>query len=229
MKLYLKLTHSLLKLLALAMILSLVFTIGCTTTKTKYSGFLNDYSKLQADPMDKDNSMFWVDTMATLNKYNKFIIEPISIHFSPEIQDQAKNVDTKVLNDITNYFQTAITKSLSKDFSIVNQPGHDVARLRIGLTTINVDRKDLKFYNYIPVSMVLVGIGEATGVRDRVAVLTMEGEALDSISGKRVAASVQRKSNEVSVKTPEDLSAKDVYPTLDFWANKMKDRLLNNR
>lgn len=214
-------------LMACVMLLSLMISAGCTSSKPSYSGFLNDYSKLQPDPMEKEGAMFWINPDVSLKTYKKFIIEPISFRFSPELEDQAKNVDEAVLNDISKYFKDAIANSLAPEYSIVDESGHDVARLRIALTSVNVSRKDLKLYQYIPVALVLTGVGEATGMRDSLGILTMEGEALDSISGKRVAAVVQKKANEVDVKKQDDLTAADVYPTLDYWAKKMKDRLLS--
>lgn len=227
MKFYAGLSHQCVTILICAIILSLLITAGCTSKKVSESGFLYDYSNLQPDPMDKEEAMFWIDNQVSLKDYKKFIIDPISFHFAPEMQDQAKNVDANVLNDISDYFRKAIVKSLAPEFSVVDTPGHDVARLRIGLTTISVDRKDLKAYQYIPVALVITGVSEAAGARDKMAVLGMEGEAKDSISGKRFAAVVQKKGVEVKVKEEGDLTAADVYPTLDYWAEKMKKRMLS--
>ena len=68
----------------------------------------------------------------------------------------------------------------------------------------------------------LTAAAEATGLRNRVALMNMEGVAIDSLTGKTLGMVVQRKALETSVQTPEQLAAKDVYPTLDYWAQKAK-------
>lgn len=227
MKLYSGLLHRCFTIFASMIILSLLTTMGCSSKQIPESGFLSNYAGLEPDPVDKEDAMFWIDNQVSLEDYKQFIIDPISFHFSAELQEQAKNVDASILNDLSDYLKDAIVKSLSPEYTVVDTPGHDVARLRIALTTISVDRKNLKAYQYIPVALVITGVGEATGTRDSLAVLAMEGEAKDSISGKRIAAVVQKKAVEVDVKEEKDLTAADVYPTLDYWAEKMKNRLLS--
>lgn len=77
-------------------------------------------------------------------------------------------------------------------------------------------------YNYIPISLLLTAAGEVTGIRDSVALMNMEAELLDNLTGNRMAAVVQKYSHETPVKNPQDLKVENVYPILDFWAKKVK-------
>jgi hypothetical protein len=200
-------------------------TLGCKTTEPKGSGFLYDYSKLQPDYMDEKGAMYWQDPGVSLKKYKKFMIDPVSFYIPPEMKSEGETVNPDVANNLTVYLGTAVAKMLKKDFRMVDKAGPDVGRLRIAITSIDVDRKGLKVYNLVPAALVLTGVGEATGIRDSIAVLSMEGEILDSLTGQRVAAVVQTKGNDVPVKSEQELSASQAYPTLDFWAGKLKGRI----
>ncbi|MCP3942542.1 MAG: DUF3313 domain-containing protein [Desulfobacteraceae bacterium] len=181
-------------------------------------------TQLTPDP-DYEGSMFYSQGNKALKKYTKFIIEPVTIYISPDIKANTEEIDPELINKITIYFKNALVKVIKNRFEIVDKPGHDVARIRCAITGVQLKRKDLKAYNLIPISLIITAAGEATGIRDSLTVLNMEAELLDSITGRRMAAVVQRRSQEVDVKNPEELKGQDVYPLLDFWAEKVEWRL----
>lgn len=207
--------------IASCLILAFLFT-GCTTTKPKFSGWMEtDYTKLKEDP-DFEGSMVWIESEGALGKYNKVMVDNVAIYIDPAIEDNREYVDTEVIKRITEYFKASLIKELSKGYTVVSEPGKDVLRLRTAITAVELNKKDLKARNFIPVALVLTAAAEATGLRDRVALINMEGVAIDSLTGKTLAMVVQRKALETSVQTAEQLTAKDVYPTLDYWAKKTK-------
>jgi hypothetical protein len=218
-----RLSRSRIYTMVVLMVLALLIT-GCTASKTKYSGWLKDYKGFSQDPEYKD-AIIYTKGDKVLQKYTKFIIDPVSVYISPEISDDKGKMDPHLIYLATAYFRKALAGTIGEDFEIVNKPGPDVARIRAALTSVELTKKELKAYNYIPISLVLTAAGEATGVRDSVAVMNMEAELLDSLTGHRIAAVVQKYSHETPTKKPEDLRAKDVYPILDFWAQKVKKNL----
>ncbi len=208
-------------------LLAMLTTFSCVSKQINYSGFLGDYSMLGPDAMD-DGVAYWQDPNISLKKYKKFMIDPVTLFFPPDTTNGTEAINPVTVNKIAVYLKDAVVASFGPEYTFVEEAGHDVARLRIALTSIEVNRKDLKVYNLVPAALVLTGVGEATGIRDSIAVINMEGEFLDSITGQRVAAVVQNRGNEVSVKKIEDLREKDVYSTLDFWAMKLKERITNS-
>jgi hypothetical protein len=206
-------------------LIAMLFT-GCTTTKSNYSGWMKDYSKLQPD-REFEGSQVYVESNDVLRKYTKFIVDPVSLYISPdvEIRDATEKIDPKTVHEITTYFRAALIKAIEKDFQVVDKPDQNVARIRAAITGVQLTKKALKPRNFIPIALVITAAGEATGLRDKLTVVNMEGEVLDSLTGRRVAAVVQTASHEVSVQKPEDLKGKDAYPTLDFWAEKVRKRL----
>jgi hypothetical protein len=211
---------------ALALIcLFLATSMGCTAKDPAYSGFLKDYSKLSADTMGDKGATYWQAPGVSLKTYRKFIVDPVSLHMAPESREETLKVNSAVANNLTAYLHKQLVAELSKKYEIVDRAGADVARIRGAITSIDVKRKDMKVYNFIPAGLVLTGVGEATGIRDSIGVLSMEGEITDSLTGKPVAQVVQAQGVEVDVKKEEDYTEKHAYPTLDFWAQKLRLRI----
>jgi hypothetical protein len=107
----------------------------------------------------------------------------------------------------------------------VDKPDLDVVRVRAAITGVEVKRKNLKFYHYLPVSLAIIGVGEATGMRRRLAVVFNETEFTDSLTDRIVGATVWQNAGKTSVKTTAELKSMDVFPALDFWAKKLRERL----
>ncbi|MCG8686339.1 MAG: DUF3313 domain-containing protein [Desulfobacterales bacterium] len=203
--------------------------LGCSTKEPTFQGFLGDYSKLQPDDSDPKGAKYWRDSNVALETYNKFILDEIYLYLSPDVKKALVQSDPESANRVVGYFKTAVEKALGPEYPIVDKAGPDVARLRIALTNVEIHRKDLKIYQYIPIPLALTGVGEVTGIRDRISVLSMEGEMLDSMTGQQIAAVVQVKGGEVSAKKLEDLSETDSYPILDYWAEKLKERIADSK
>lgn len=202
-----------------------IMATGCVTSEQKYSGFLKDYSQLQPDPMDKKGAMYWQASGVSFRSYGKFMVDPVSLHFAPELSGETTKVDPYVANALTAHLHKSIVAELSKRYEIVEKGGPGVARIRPAITSIDVQRKGMKVYNFVPVGLVITGVGEATGARDSVAVLGMEGEITDSLTGKSIASVVQTHGLEVDVKKEEDYTEKHAYSTLEYWAKKLLLRI----
>lgn len=187
---------------------------------------MKDYSQLQQDK-EYENAMVRIASDGVMKKYTKFIVDPASFPLSQniEIAEDIDKIDPATVNEVTLYFQAALINAIKENYEVVEKPGPDVAKIRTAKTGANVARKNMTPLNFIPVALVLTAAGEASGLRNMLTVINMEGEVSDSLTGRRVAAVVQRGAHEVSVQKPEDLKGKDAYPTLDFWAEKVKKRL----
>ena len=198
---------------------------GCSTTKDiSYSGFLDDYSDLSPDP-DFDGLLVSTISKKPLRKYNSFIIEPVSFYLSSNSDLDAKDIDPKVILKATTYIHDALIKDLSPEYPIVDKPGVDVARLRFAITAVELNRKEMGLTNFIPVGLILTGLGEATGTRNRMLVISMEGEIFDSMTGRELVNFVQNKGLESSAKTIDEVKEQDMFPVLDLWAERFKKGL----
>lgn len=225
-------------LIPAVMVLALILSAGCSSRKVSQSGTLNDYTRLEKDPMGDKGAMFWQSPDVDFKKYTKFIVEPVTFYFSPktleQMPDTLKNERGEFAAELMNkgaaYFEEQIKAALPPEFEVVEDAGPDVARLKPVITGIFADTKALKAYQYVPVALVLTGLSEATGNRDKVALASMEGQVFDSMTGNVIAEVLQQSGIDMDVKnlkTTEDVDKLDMLPNFDYWAEKLKKRLLS--
>lgn len=138
------------------------------------SGFLKDYASLQPSPHVK-GAMVYVNPARPLKTYNKFIVEPVIVHFAPD--KEGVGVDPGTLKELTDHFHGEIVRSLTAGgYQVVPAAGPGVLRLRAAVTDI---KKTVPVANIHPATkMSGIGLGGAS----------MEAEGLDAQSSERVFA-----------------------------------------
>ena len=161
------------------------FLTGCQPHKAAFSGFLNDYSKLQPSAIVED-AMYYANPSRSLKDYDKFLIDPVIVHFAPNAKGTA--FDPTKLAILTDFAHDEMVKVLSKHYEVVDAPGPGVLRIRSALTDI---KKTTPVMNIHPATKLSgIGLGGAS----------MEAEALDSRSGVRIIAVVDtRQGNRLSI------------------------------
>ena len=148
---------------------------GCQAQKAAYSGFLGDYSKLRPSP-EVEDALYYQSPGKSLRDYDKFIIDPVLVHFAPNAKGTA--LDPTKLKKVTDYVYDEAVKALSVRYTVVTAPGPGVLRIRAALTDI---KKTTPAMNIHPATKLSgLGLGGAS----------MEAEALDSQTGVRVFAVV---------------------------------------
>jgi Protein of unknown function (DUF3313) len=155
-----------------------VVLAGCA--QTQQSGFLQDYSQLQPSP-DVNAAMVYVNPARPLKDYNKFIIDPVVIHFAPEAKGAGIEPDT--LKELTDHFRAEVVQALTKSgYQVVTAPDAGVMRIRVAITDIS---KTVPVANIHPaMKMSGIGLGGAS----------MEAEGLDAQTQQRVFAVVDSQS-----------------------------------
>ncbi len=144
-----------------------------TAERAQYSGFLKNYSQLKPDPKF-DGAHRWQDPSADLASYNKFIIDPVLIHFAPNAK--GATMDPKDLAELTTFARKTFADKLAKNFQIVSQAGPGTLRLRTAITSVTETSPLLNIHPGL--KMTGAGLGGASG----------EGEVLDAVTGKRIIA-----------------------------------------
>lgn len=189
-------------LAALACIAAL-FVGGCSSAPAMTeSGFLSDYSKLT----DVTATRMRFVTPA-LKDYKAFIVDPV------QIRSQASELSAPDRAEIAVYFRDAFVKVLTdRGYAITSTPGVGTARVRIALTNMQQSTWWMKVH---PASS-LSGAGRGGA--------SMEGEVIDSVTGKQVAAVVQ--AGVGSQFTAFNYSTvSDIKSTIDEWAKNAGNRL----
>lgn len=185
--------------------------IGCQPKeKTAYSGFLRDYSTMMPSPI-VEGAVYDENPVKRLDQYDKFMIDPVVVHFAPNAQGTA--LDPAKLTRLTDYFRDEAIKALSKRYTVVKTPGPGVLRIRAAITDIQPTKP---LMNIHPASKLMgAGLGGAS----------MEAEAIDSQTKERVFAVVDtRQGDKVSVVAGLDElgHAKQV---MNYWIGRFVKRV----
>ena len=150
---------------------SIVLLSACASEPVKNSGFLKDYGQLKPDPKVEGAMAY---RAPSLYSYRKFLIDPVLVHFAPKAKGSA--IDPAGLKELTDYFNDNAIKALSKNYQVVGKPGPGVLRIRVAITQIS---ETIPILNIHPgTKLTGAGLGGAS----------MEAEAIDTATGKRVAA-----------------------------------------
>ena len=158
------------------LVASQILLCACATpvSEPDQSVFLSDYSKLER--ID-DSMLQFID--GTAGDYSSFIIEPIVIAFRQAPDEQV--FTDEELSELTAFYEEAVIEALSRDegYPIVEGPAPGVARIRIGITDVEETIGVLNISIYTKITG--LGLGGAS----------FEGEIVDSVTGKQLAAAVR--------------------------------------
>ena len=184
---------------------ALTAAAGCSSAPPlTYSGFLSDYSALART---SDRRMHYVAPAA--HTYRSFIIDPV--------EADAEKLSEDARAEIAAYFRDAVARVLTDSgYTHATGPGPGTARVRVAITSIHKSTWWLKIH---PASS-LAGAGRGGA--------TMEGEAVDSMTGEQLAAVIQ--SGVGSQFTVLNLSTvSDIKSAIDVWAKDVSARLAEHR
>ncbi len=142
------------------------------------------------------NSWRYLDPNNRLARYNKFIVDPVTVAF-PE---GSKGMDTSY-GDVQlacNYMRDTIVETLSRKYEVVDNAAGDVAKVKIALT-------------------------DAYDAGGRVGV-AMEGELVDSVSDVQIGALVESQIGK-NLTINRFWTEKDATRIMDDWANRLLDAI----
>lgn len=176
-----------------------------TTEQVKYSGFLTNYSQLKPDPKF-DGAHRWQDPSVNLAGYNKFIVDPVLIHFAPKAQ--GVGLDPAELAELTALARTLLIEKLSKNFQVVSSPGPGTLRLRMAITGIKETTPILNIHPAMKFSG--MGLGGASA----------EGEVLDSVTGKRIIAAADSRMGDRIAFTAGLSKLGHAKQVIEFWVER---------
>jgi hypothetical protein len=208
-----------------AFVVAAVAIGGCAagqTGKASPSGFLGDYSTLHAGAKGQA-LLVYLKPDAKLSAYRKMIIDPVTIWRTAETSTIPPMEAQNLIEDLGDVLRI----TLDDDFEIVKEPGPDVLRLRVAITEAEGswrvvdgrlgDRLDKDLQAVTPKQ-------PSSATRGFVGKAGIEAELLDSASGTRLAAAIDRRAGEHTLKPDKD-KWDDVEDAFRFWAERLRDRL----
>lgn len=202
---------------------------GCATTEqvpdVRMSGFLGDYSQLHRGKSEQAEFVYR-DRNVDLNKYQRVILDPVQLWAADDKASALGRLSREDQQLLVDYLYVLLNDALKRDYAIVNEIGADVMRIRCAITEARATSpvKDL----LSTVTPVGLGISYAKrivlGTHSGVGVVSVEGELLDSVTGQRLAAVVDRRAGTKSV-LGKPTRWGDVQDAFNFWARRMQTNL----
>ena len=200
---------------------------GCSSNVTQpdeYSGFLKDYSRLKESRSPSGvEVMNWIDPKLEVNQYSRVYIEPTQFYPKPQPTDK---IPQKTLSAITQYYDQALKRELSKSLPLADGPGPGVVVVRAAITAVSSKTEGLKAYEIIPVALVAAAVSTASGIRDQETTLATEAVFLDGSSNTVVAQVVRKGTGKPLENDSQVMTANDVKNVIDSWASDLHQSYL---
>jgi hypothetical protein len=210
--------HSLPLLLAATLGLS-----ACSSKKVEpemYSGFLNDYSVLTERQSPSGQTVLsWVSPALAKGRYTQVYLAPSQ--FYPRSQP-TERIPQSTLSEVTRYYDAALRHELEKVVPVVSQPGPNTLVVKPAITQVASSTQGLRFYEWLPVTLVAAGVSTATGIRDQDSQIATEVSFVDGVTGF-VVAEVVRKGTGVPLDDDKQvMTADNLKAVLDGWASDLR-------
>jgi hypothetical protein len=204
--------------------LAVALLAGCAASGMKdvqKTGFLSDYSQLQPGGDDRAALVF-IKPGVDFKPYTKLMFERFIVLFSDNAE--YREIDPAMLKEMTDYYQNAVFTAFKDGYEIVDQPGPDVLRVRVAITGLKPSNPTANTLSTIvPVGMVVSGATKAvSGDNLGTGEAATEIEVLDSVTGERLAAAVDKRQGGKGVFRGKWEDTKDAF---DYWAKRFRQRL----
>jgi hypothetical protein len=202
-------------------IISLCLTVGCAGQKLavkNYSGFLGDYSKLQAGPEGGVDQRY-IKEGVDFKKYNKIMLDQVRFYFNNDAAD--KGIDADEMKELADTFHRAVMDALGSAYPLTAKPGPNVMRIRVAITDMELPNRGINAISTVlpvglAISTVKSGVtGKGTGCGE----VSMEFEALDSQTNRILANGVDRRSGGKIDSMSKFGTAEEAFK---FWAGRLR-------
>lgn len=153
---------------------------ACATPVPERSGFLGDYSQLKPDKYGK-SALLWAEKPGfDWRRYRKLMIDPVLVYYHPKADNRAIQADA--VQKLAVHFHEAAVAELKGSYEVTTTPGPDVLRVRAAITDVVPADPRINAVTTV-VAFVPLDLGGAA----------IEAEFVDSVTGERLAAMVERK------------------------------------
>ncbi|WP_212626968.1 DUF3313 domain-containing protein [Pseudomonas sp. PP3] len=192
-----------------------------------YTGFLKDYSVLTERRSPSGQTVLsWVSPTLKVERYTQIYIEPSQ--FYPKALP-TERIPQTTLSDTTWYYDAALKHELGKILPVVTTPGPNTLIVRPAITGVTASTQSLRYYEWLPVTLVAAGVSTATGIRDQDSEIATEVVFLDG-GTRAVVAQVVRKGTGVPLDNDQQIiTAANVKAVLDGWASDLRNSYLAMR
>lgn len=201
---------------------------GCFTTQpvrdVNPSGFLEDYSQLKPGGSGRA-ALLYRNPNTDFRQYNKFMIDDVAIWYSQE--ESLRDLPAEELKQLALLLKVRVIEALKNEgLTRVKEPGPGVMRIRAAITDAKKSRPVLDVVTTVLPQPRVVSSAKrlAFGTHSFVGRAGIEGEIIDSQTGERLGAMVDRRAGGKTLQGSLN-SWDDVEQSFKFWAERFAYRL----
>ena len=202
----------------------LIMSVGCAQHSVKQAGFLQDYTKLGEDPFGLADAYYEAPNVVW-GAYDKAIIDQVTF-FLKEDADH-KGIDADELNQLAQYWNDSMVKSISKSYQIVSEPGPNTLRMRLAITNLEPGNPATgTVTTVVPVGLAASTLKKATtGTHIGMGEASFEAEIRDAQTDDVLVAGI-RKSSGTKYKVAKSVTKwGQVEAIFDEWTDSLLKRL----
>lgn len=210
-----------------------LFIVGCVAKqarKVENSGFLGDYSQFR-EAKENEALYVYVNPKADCRKYSKVIIDPVTLWGKSEDSPLAELEEKDQQMLATRGWGTVYDAMRKANFAITDKPGPDVMRVRAAVTEATKAKVMLAnavaVAPYVWQAATLWGMG--TGKWPFLGELAGEMEIVDSLTGERLMAGVDKVTGTMGSNMDPRARWDDVRKGFDHWREKLGKRMVSCR
>jgi hypothetical protein len=219
---------------------ALLLAAGCSTTvqsapaaaqavesggplPSSVTGFLGpDASKLAPGP-EGGAALAWLNPNAQWATYTK--IQLLPVEFWAAADSKVSQADQQTL---TTYFYNALQTNLSKNFTLVDQPGPGVMTLHVALMDATTAVPGLRTISVIVPQARVLNLAQSMATDSYAFVGSAEAEMkmTDSVTGVVLGEAVDQRAGGMGLKSAASFQWGDAQNAMDYWAQKIPARIL---
>jgi hypothetical protein len=188
-------------------------------------GFLGDYEDFTRAG-DGSQRLVYVRSDVDLRRFDRLIIEPVEVVLSED--SLGSPIDPAELAELARYLYTALQVSLRDVYTLVEEPGPTTLRLRAGITDVVATRPGWNTAGtlFVPLRAASAVKRVITGTDLFVGQAAIEAELVDSVSGQRLRAVVDRKAGDKFTLREGTTPWGHVEKAFRQWAFEFRTQLL---
>ncbi len=157
---------------------------SCATGGRSPSGFLADFSQLDAGYGTTDAVAAYLKPGADLKKYDSILIDPVTTVVA------TPGISMEVKEQLAAYLGASLRAQLGGKLQIATSPGPNTLRVRTALTDVisgGTEGRPVTTIHTNP-QVTLTGTLGSDVVASFISKVSFEGEMLDSVTGERISA-----------------------------------------
>lgn len=197
---------------------------GCSSKKIEPQtsvGFLRDYSVLQERQTPSGQpQLSWVSPALKRARYKQVYLAPSQFYPSAA---PTERIPQSTLSSVTGYYDAALRHELGKVVQLAAKPGPDTLTVKPAITRVATSTQSLRFYEWLPITLVAAGVSTAAGIRDQDSEITTELSFEDGATGDVVAEVVRKGIGVPLDNNKQVLTAENVKAVLDGWAVDLRE------